>query len=319
MAEKKKGGKGKKIAIIMLALLVVAVTVVLLVVFLPKNKSTADNFKEITSITIADNEESKADYVLFEEKIAKTSGVQYYSDELSAIKSLTNSLDSVADFYNDYYLFAQDNSFNGQINDGINQIKNSQKKLNDILAAAKLDVEAGMSIIQSTWIDYRATAATFVKGYQKLFEGMNKAYHSSLGNVLVTNDASRVILNTVDAYVAVIISDIDKLVSSNLSGSKESTYSLGDLGAKIEGFSHFVASYIKDQTHIQNFYYTMPECYGQLAKFEQTFGENLTKLLDTISYNPELEISYSNNLTLTNAQAAALLSNMKAFVLGGEV
>ena len=40
MAEKKKGGKGKKIAIIALALFVIAVVIVLLVVFLPKNKST---------------------------------------------------------------------------------------------------------------------------------------------------------------------------------------------------------------------------------------------------------------------------------------
>lgn len=321
MAEKKSSGKGKKILIIAIVLVLIVGLVLGLVFLLPKGKSTADNFKEVASITIADNEEAKADYALFETKVDETEGVKHYAAEIDALRLIVVAADEVVDFYNEYYVFAENNSYNGEIEAALSQIKDSQKNLNSIMTDAKPTlVDAGISHVQNVWIDYRVEYLNFVQGMQKLFANMNKAYHEAMGNATVTNAASRAILNTIDSYMTVIVRDVQKLVDINVKGSKSETYTLGNLDAKALSFALFVVRNIQDRSNIESYYVDMPMAYTTISNFESKFNQGLDKVLDSLELDLFVpEVTYENELTTTDQEAAEMLELVKKFIVGGEV
>ena len=317
MAEKKSGGNKKKIIIIGIALLLVVGVVLALIFFLPKGKATAEHFNEVCDITIADSEEAKADYNHFKDKVSQTEGVKYYNDEIVSLQRIITSVDEVADYYNDYYIFAANNNRNKDINDALAKIKTTQKALNDIMAEAKKNIDGGMTHVQNVWVDYRAEFLNLIKHYQKLFGAMNYVYHNQLANITVSNPASQQIFKAVDSYMNVFVKDIQTLVDNNIKGSKAEDYNLGRLKQKATAFANFVDENIEDRENIEAYYMQMPTGYDYIGMFNEKFGASFEDVIDSISQ--EGILSYTNEIAATDANAATSLATTKTFLLGGEV
>lgn len=321
MAEKKAAGKGKKLLIIFIALVAIVAVVLALVFLLPKGKGMAEQFKEVCAVTIADSEEAKADYAHFEEKVDQTEGVKYYAEEIDALRTMIVSIDEVADFYNEYYLFAQYNKYNGEIGKAILQIRGSQKNLNSIMAIAKRNIEGGMTHVQNVWVDYRAEFLDLISGYKNLFAAMNKVYHEDLADVTVSNPASQEILKGIEGYMNVFVRDVKKLVDTNIKSSKAETYSLGTLALKVKAFSQFVSKNIIDRKNIERYYLTTPVAYDYIGMFKEKFNHGFENVIDTITLNDssKLEFTYTSEIIANDANAAVSLVTTKTFLLGGAV
>ncbi|MBQ8444516.1 MAG: hypothetical protein IJX25_04100, partial [Clostridia bacterium] len=187
--EKKSKGRGKKILIGALILALIVAVVVILVVALPKGKTAQENLNAISSISMADNEDTKADYQAFSTKIGSTAGVQYYSDEVASVLELTVVVDKVVDFYNEYAPLCERIKNERAINDALSNIKASQKQLSSILVSAKAETTEGYTHIQNVWINYRSEFTYQLNQYQTLLNCLNKTYHTCLGQTMVVNEA----------------------------------------------------------------------------------------------------------------------------------
>ena len=154
--EKKTKKKDKKKLIILVGLVAAVVLTASLVLFLPKGRTSKQNLNDISSITMADNQDIEADYETFVDKIDDDAGVDYYSNEMQLISMLNYAMDEVADYYNEYYPLAnKTGAYAPSINGAIGKIRKAQKQLIDILNKVEKDSFDGQTYLQNARLSLR--------------------------------------------------------------------------------------------------------------------------------------------------------------------
>ena len=180
--EKKKGGKLKKLIIALVAISIVVGIVLAIVLSSPKgNKGIIRSLDNVSSISMIDNEESKAEYEAFTQKLSSDANTSHYAVEVLYTSSLSSAVNYVIDYYNDYYIFAKGNKVrkkqDNNIRKALKEIKSLEKQLNKILAESK-NIDSSIHM-QNKWIAYRKAYAKQFDAYAKLFKALNKVYHGS--------------------------------------------------------------------------------------------------------------------------------------------
>ena len=333
MAEKetkKSGGKFKKFIIFLVVIALLAGGVVGLVVLLRGNdKSVAENLNDVSSVTMVDNEEVKADYATLKTKIQSTAAVSYYNDEAASLAKLVGTVDEVADYYNQYYIFAQNNKIHKsnkkKIKKALKNIKNVQKEMNELLDRAEsssLTTNASTHL-QNMWIDYREMYAQQFENYKILFASLNKVYHGSLGKTVAVNQASKNILNAVDDYMTVLNNEIHGLVKSDTKGNKSTGYNY-TFAAKIDGFDKFVQKYIaNDETITEYYFIETPKIYhDSIANFYSFLDEsNFINVINTIQFDSTEVVADFDKAEITDddMEADNVCYRVNNFIVGGDI
>ncbi|MBE7073515.1 MAG: hypothetical protein E7379_00215 [Clostridiales bacterium] len=317
--EKKKKSPKKKLLIAIGGLVILVAFICVLIVVIPQSKNTQESLNEVSAVSMADNEDVKADYQAFANRVDTTAGAKYYSDEIEGIYNLIETLDDVMDYYNEFLPLAIDvNKYAGPINTHLNNIKNIQKNLNAIMVDAKKDSTDGITHLQNFWIDYRETFNQQLKEYTSLFSLLNQTYHVSLGNAFAVNEASELVLNSVDDYMNVISNMINSLVEKNIKGSKETDYELGSLIAKIDGFGKFVDKHLTTNRYfIERYYFEGDANIEVLNMFYQSFGqENFVAVIESLEYSSDvLTVNYFTGQNLDSTKLA-IAKIVKTFIKG---
>lgn len=322
MAEKKSGGKLKKLLIFTIVLAVIGgVVLALVLAFSRGNTTTIDRLNSLSTTMVTDNEDTKASYKAMQDKIASTAGVSYYETEIKDFYDLSESLDDVVDFYNEYYVFAKDNKIrekqSKKITKSIRNIKSNQKELKEFLVKSKT-IET-QSHLQNLWIDYRAKYIEQFKNYQKLFVSLNKVYHGCLGETFAVSNASRNVFDCVDSYMVVIAQDLTALSQQDVKGNKESDYTY-TLSAKIEAFGEFCSSYVEDDDSVQMYYYSpyYQTLHNRVAKFESLTGDDFEEVIKSVEEVGGVPVAKYAVPAEADSETQEICSLVKLFVVGGE-
>ena len=322
MAKKDKKSTGsKKKWFFGLGFLIVVAIVLIVVCTLPvDNNKVISALNNVTTTSVVQNEENKANFVSLQTEITGNATVKYYADEIEDVYMIMESVDQISNYYNDYYIYAKDNNVRranaSAILSSANQIKNIQKHMNTSLSDSV--AKKGSSFLQNNWIEFRAHFASQLREYAKMFASLNKVYQGSMGGSLVNNKASTQILNCVDDYMAFLTENFDALVEHDIEGSLQSSYAY-DLSAQVEAFSKFTNKYLANRESIQNYSFdaTIQTKFALVSQFEEALQEtSFRPVIESASYQGGL-LKASFTKTSSHQDAPSILANVNLFVVGG--
>ena len=332
MAKKKeskgyKAGNGKKWLYGFGVLALIAIVIVIIVISIPPNTDRAMqllNKASTNSFLMSPTE--KTNYDQFEQKVADSPKVNNYltvmPKEMADVQTLSMALADVLEFYNDYLLYAQENSnFNKnykKIKNGIEDALENQTNLNIILNNVKTNLsENSSTYLQNAWIDFRNEYVNWLGNYYKTIEGLNNVYTGSLGNVTANNLASKTILNATTDYVEVLYNDFKQLADSDAKNPNASTYNY-NLEGKVQAFDDFVDYYIVNDSEIKGYYFStdVQDKFEKIDKYFALYNEkDMTAAIDSIKL-------VSSKAVVTKTYTGVednenVYRNVCAFLMGG--
>lgn len=311
-----KVGGAKKWLILIGALVLIAIIVTVIVIFIPANTSDAiDRLRQSSQTSFLENVREKENYDKLESKI-ETSVVRYYTTELQDIRILSESVNQMLDFYYEYIPMAKDNATLSKnykkIKDNLENAVNHQQDMNEYISEAILLEDDADLHIQNLWIDFRVSYSQYLTCMTNAIDALNNCYQGCFSLTLTNNDASSLILNTVDDYLSVISQEFDYLTQTDTKGHTTIQNYKYQSHGKIVFFSSFVNNYIVDENEIMNYYFdnTLQSKYNLLNEFFVTYNQkNLTEVIKSIDSNT-LEIT----LTFDNLDSKGIYDAVKAFI-----
>ena len=237
-------------------------------------------------------------------KINSASVANSYTQEVYDIEMLTGTVDKILDYYNDYLIFAKDNknlkNNYKAIKEGLNDAKESQRKLVKIIEKTNKLSDESTTYLQNAMVDFRKEYRNWLKHQIRAIGGLENAYTGSLGKVTFNNDASKLILNTVNDYLSSILTNFNNLVKTDIKGANINTYKSNyaryGLTAKINLFDQFVNKNVNSATSthdIEDYYFnsSIQEKYTTLNEFFKVYSEKNTRsIIDSIQTS---EASYT--------------------------
>lgn len=299
MAEKAKkasNGNLKKILLIVGILVLIAIIVVVIVLLVPGNTYGAvERLKQTSQTSFLQNESEKNNFDKFEIKISN-SAYRYYAQELQDIESLSNSINEVLDYYDEYMVFASDNKV---LKKNYKTIKNNladsvdvQKELNSILNEAVNLSDTADSHLKNLMLDFRSQYANYLEHMTKAIAALNKSYQGCITNNLTNNLASTIILDATDDFLTVITGEFDTLVAGDKKDYTSEDYKYESHG-KIVYFNSYVDVYLVEETDIMNYYFSTATSakYEKINKFFEFYNQNdFTQVIDSISNTGNYDI-----------------------------
>ena len=292
-------GTGKRWSVIIGILVLIAIVVVVIILAIPPNTYNAvETLNRSSQTGYLTSSSEKAEFDKFKTKIS-SSIVSDYQRELSDMEDLAVLVDDILNFHNDYLVFAKDNKTFKQnykdIKNGLNDAKESQKKMNKILADTNVLSDESSTYLQSAMVDFREEFLIWLKSISRAVGGLENTYSGSLGEVTFNNPASTLILNTVNDYMSVLVADYEKLVELDVKGGnieeyKENYFNL-NITSKIKYFEKFSKRYLYN--YYSNFaiqrYYFDTNVQNDFALYNEFFTlyavEDATELIASISLN----------------------------------
>lgn len=290
-------GTGKRWAVIVGIIALVAIVVVVIIMAIPPNTynavETLDRVSQTAYLTTA-NEQTEFDK--FKTKVS-TSVVGQYTQELNDMQYIAYSVNAILDYHNDYLVFAKDNkTFKNNyknIKEGLTDAKESQKKLNKILADTNELSNESSTYLQSAMVDYRNEFFKWLKSSKRAIGGLENTYAGSLGEVSFNNPASDLILDVINDYMDVLVEYYDKLIEFDVKGGNVSDYAAKyaefGLTYKIRCFYSFIARYLYNNNsnyYIAKYYFDTNiqnniKLYNEFFTLYQV--EDTTELIASIS------------------------------------
>lgn len=311
-----KAGGAKKWLIAIAILVLIAIIVTVIVILIPANTSDAiDRLRQASQSSFLENVREQENYDKLEDKV-ETSIVRYYTTELQDIRTLSQSVNQMLDFYYEYIPLAEDNDVLSRnyrtIKDNLESATGHQQDMNEYISQAILLEDDADLHIQNLWIDFRISFANYLSSMTSAIDALNNCYQGCLGSTLTNNSASTLILNTVDDYLSVISSEFNYLTQTDTKGhTTQENYKYESHG-KIVYFSAFVNTYIENESDIMNYYFdsTLAQKYETLNKFFTTY--NLSDFTDVIKSidSGTLEIT----LTFNQPDTEGIYDAVKAFI-----
>ena len=284
-------GKAKKWAIFTAIVVLVAVIVVVIILAVPPNTYNAvEMLNRTSSSSYLTVYSEQVEFANFRTKVS-TSAVVGYTQELYDIEKTAKAIDIILDFHNDNLVFAKENKNLNKnyksIKEGLQDAKDIQKKLVNIVSKTNKLSDSSSTYLQSAIVDYREQYLKYLKACKRAIGGLENAYNGSQGKVLYINQASTLILNTVNDYMDVLVSQYNDLVKADLKGGNMTAYTqeYAQLGikAKTDNFYKFVVSNVQngfvDDTYNYYFESTVKQQYDELNEFFTLYSEKNTKPL----------------------------------------
>lgn len=293
MADKKEysAGGAKKWLVIVGVVVLIGIIITAIVLSIPANTYSMVTALQTNQQNFFLNDKTdEQNYDSFASKISSNGTISYYSQEVGDVKVLTQSMEVVLDFYNNYMAFAKNND---TLKDNYKTIKNNlqgaiknQNDMNEIIENSLKLTEVSGSYLQNAWIDFRKEYYQFLNNYQVAFNSLSQCYEKCFGQSLSNNIASKTILNTVNDYMDVFAKDIKVLISTNSKGDvSQSSYSYKSHG-KVVDFSNFVSTYIARNSQMTSYMFdeTLQVKYEKINQFFSLYGEkNFFNVIDSIS------------------------------------
>ena len=300
---KKEYSTGTRKWLILFGLLVlVAIIVVIVLLVIPANTySMVETLQTVSQTSFLTSEVEKESYNRFYSKYNNSSILNYYEDEIYYISILSETLGDVLIYYNEFMAFANDNStlknnyktIKGNLDSAVEE----QKELNEIMSDVSLLADNSVSYLQNAYIDFRVAYHKWLVNYRDAIKALSTCYTNCFGQSINNNDASYLILNTVNDFVNDITNDFRNLVNSDVKGDTSSNNYKFVTKGKISTFEDFVNQYLNNNYEITNYLFSssLQNKYDTINKFFELYNEpNFYEVIHSINSSGNITKIYKD-------------------------
>lgn len=324
MAEKKDYTTGSRKWLIILSVLVlVAIIAVVIVLLVPGNTYSMVEVlhsHSTTSFLNVDNTSERENYdkLKAEFDIAVTG----YKQEVEDIETLSQTINNVLDFYDEYTIFAKNNGTLTQnyksIKSNLNKASRLQDDMNEEIVTLISLSDNSDTYQRNAWIDLRVIYVDWLESMQNAITRLNTCYQGCFDPSFTNNSASTLVLNTIDDYIDVIIDDFKSVIKEDKkSGSANETYSY-TIAGKIKLFSAFVNTQLNSKNFVDYTFDGQTKVfYDDVNQFFTLYDQEDFKYIIS-SINPNGAIT-ENFEDVDAGGSLTCLANTKTFLSGGRV
>lgn len=323
MAEKKDYTTGSRKWLIVLSVLVlVAIIAVVIVLLVPGNTYSMVEVlhsHSTTSFLNVDNTSERENYdkLKAEFDIAVTG----YKQEVEDIETLSQTINNVLDFYDEYTIFAKNNGTLTQnyksIKSNLNKASRLQDDMNEEIVTLISLSDNSDTYQRNAWIDLRVIYVDWLESMQNAITRLNTCYQNCFDPSLTNNTASTLVLNAVDDYISVITDDFNDLIENDQKSSRIESYNY-TMNGRIKLFEAFVNARLTSTNFVNYiFHQRIKNFYDDVNQFYTVYSqEDFKYLLDSIAPNG----AFTENFDDVNVSGSlTCLANTKTFLSGGDI
>lgn len=323
MAKKKDYTTGSRKWLIILSVLVlVAIIAVVIVLLVPGNTYSMVEVlhsHSTTSFLNVDNTSERENYdkLKAEFDIAVTG----YKQEVEDIETLSQTINNVLDFYDEYTIFAKNNGTLTQnyksIKSNLNKASRLQDDMNEEIVTLISLSDNSDTYQRNAWIDLRVIYVDWLESMQNAITRLNTCYQNCFDPSLTNNTASTLVLNAVDDYISVITDDFNDLIENDQKSNSIESYNY-TMNGRIKLFEAFVNARLTSTNFVNYiFYQRIKNFYDDVNQFYTVYSqEDFKYLLDSIAPNG----AFTENFDDVNVSGSlTCLANTKTFLSGGDI
>lgn len=321
MAEKKEYTTGSRKWLMILSILVlVAILAVVIVLLVPGNTYSMVEVlhsHSTTSFLNIDNTSERENY----DKLKKEFDIAVtgYKQEVEDVETLSQTINNVLDFYDEYTIFAQNNGTLTKnyksIKSSLNKASKLQDKMNEEIVKLITLSDNSDTYQRNAWIDLRVLYIDWLESMQNAITRLNTCYQKCFNPSFTNNSASTLVLNTIDDYIDVIVDEFNNLKENDKKSGSVEVYSY-TIAGKVKLFNAFVRNQVKSENFVD---YTFDEqtkvFYDDVNKFFDLYSQEDFKNV-IISINPNGAITEDfDDVNLSGSLTC--FENAKSFLSGG--
>ena len=322
MSDKGYSTGGKKWLIIIGGVAFVAILIVIILMAIPPNTYNAvQTLYRTTNSSFLVSKSERNEFDIFENRIANTPELNYYSTEVENIGNLSNSVTKVLNFYTNYLVFADSNKNLKKnykiIKNNLNDANEHKENLMALIREANDLDDTAITYMQNMVVEIRSEFIAWLKSNATAFVGLSDGCVGSLGQTVENNLALQINTSVATDALNVVIKDFDYLAASDKKGSLRQDYSF-KITTKINYFGFFVNKYLVNKVDITDYYFNdlTSAKYQKIFKFydiyQETNFENVIASVQSVSSKYSFAKIYENVNDEENVYEA-----VKAFLNGG--
>lgn len=293
-----KASGAKKWLIIVGILVLIAIIVVVIVLCIPANTySAVERLKQFSQSSFLESETEQTRYSEVEQKIA-ASTIDYYSEEVGDIRVLSEGINDILDYYDEFLVLATDNDTLSRnyktIKNNLEDAMDYQQALNDYMDEISNLSNNADSHLRNLWIDFRVTFTDYLSSMTNVIDALNNCYQGCFEVNLANNLASTIILNTVDDYLTVVTADFNEIVDTDEKNTTSRDYNYLSHG-KITLLENFVEKYVVDDSDIveYNFTESLKSSYQKINSFFELYSQdNFVSVIDSIQSSGDITLTF---------------------------
>lgn len=321
MAEKKEYTTGSRKWLMILSILVlVAILAVVIVLLVPGNTYSMVEVlhsHSTTSFLNIDNTSERENYDKLKNEF--DIAVTGYKQEVEDVETLSQTINNVLDFYDEYTIFAQNNGTLTKnyksIKSSLNKASKLQDKMNEEIVKLITLSDNSDTYQRNAWIDLRVLYIDWLESMQNAITRLNTCYQKCFNPSFTNNSASTLVLNTIDDYIDVIVDEFNNLKENDKKSGSVEVYSY-TIAGKVKLFNAFVRNQVKSENFVD---YTFDEqtkvFYDDVNKFFDLYSQEDFKNV-IISINPNGAITEDfDDVNLSGSLTC--FENAKSFLSGG--
>lgn len=321
MAEKKEYTTGSRKWLMILSILVlVAILAVVIVLLVPGNTYSMVEVlhsHSTTSFLNIDNTSERENYDKLKNEF--DIAVTGYKQEVEDVETLSQTINNILDFYDEYTIFAQNNGTLTKnyksIKSSLNKASKLQDKMNEEIVKLITLSDNSDTYQRNAWIDLRVLYIDWLESMQNAITRLNTCYQKCFNPSFTNNSASTLVLNTIDDYIDVIVDEFNNLKENDKKSGSVEVYSY-TIAGKVKLFNAFVRNQVKSENFVD---YTFDEqtkvFYDDVNKFFDLYSQEDFKNV-IISINPNGAITEDfDDVNLSGSLTC--FENAKSFLSGG--
>lgn len=323
MAKKKDYTTGSRKWLIVLSVLVlIAIIAVVIVLLVPGNTYSMVEVLHSHSTTSFLNENNRSEQENYSALMQDMSNeVTSYMQEIRDVETLSQTINIILKFYDEYIVFAQDNGTLTRnyksIRSSLNRASRLQEDMNEEIVTIISLSENSDTYKRNSWIDLRVIYVDWLENMQNAITRLNTCYQNCFDPSLTNNTASTLVLNAVDDYISVITDDFNDLIENDQKSSSIESYNY-TMNGRIKLFEAFVNARLTSTNFVNYiFYQRIKNFYDDVNQFYTVYSqEDFKYLLDSIAPNG----AFTENFDDVNVSGSlTCLSNTKLFLSGGDI
>ena len=323
MAKKKDYTTGSRKWLIILSVLVlVAIIAVVIVLLVPGNTYSMVEVLHSHSTTSFLNENNRSEQENYSALLQDMSNeVTSYMQEMRDVETLSQTINVILKFYDEYIVFAQDNGTLTQnyksIKSNLNKASRLQDDMNEEIVTLISLSDNSDTYQRNAWIDLRVIYVDWLESMQNAITRLNTCYQNCFDPSLTNNTASTLVLNAVDDYISVITDDFNDLIENDQKSNSIESYNY-TMNGRIKLFEAFVNARLTSTNFVNYiFYQRIKNFYDDVNQFYTVYSqEDFKYLLDSIAPNG----AFTENFDDVNVSGSlTCLANTKTFLSGGDI
>ncbi len=323
MAKKKDYTTGSRKWLIVLSVLVlVAIIAVVIVLLVPGNTYSMVEVLHSHSTTSFLNENNRSEQENYSALMQDMSNeVTSYMQEIRDVETLSQTINVILKFYDEYIVFAQDNGTLTRnyksIRSSLNRASRLQEDMNEEIVTIISLSENSDTYKRNSWIDLRVIYVDWLENMQNAITRLNTCYQNCFDPSLTNNTASTLVLNAVDDYISVITDDFNDLIENDQKSNSIESYNY-TMNGRIKLFEAFVNARLTSTNFVNYiFYQRIKNFYDDVNQFYTVYSqEDFKYLLDSIAPNG----AFTENFDDVNVSGSlTCLANTKTFLSGGDI